>query len=155
MENLIKTDKIKEEKPEKGALVCPNCKNIFYKKHWHHRSDLDLKDVEIKEEICPACKMIEDHLYEGEIEVENVPDKYWGDMHNLIKDVGEKAIGIDPQHRIINIEEQGNGNYRITTTENQLAVRIGKKIEEAFKNANVDIQYSKEPYQVARVRVTF
>jgi hypothetical protein len=74
-------------------------------------------------------------------------------MH-LVAAFNARAQRRDPQDRIIDIE-QVKGGYRITTTEDQLAVRIAKKIKGVFNKVNLHISYSREPYEVARINVKF
>ncbi len=95
------------------------------------------------------------HLYEGELTIENVPAKVRKELSQLVKHFGKTATERDPQDRIIDIERKG-ASWRITTTENQLASRLAKKVRESFKkHVAVHISHSKEPYEVDRVRATF
>lgn len=149
-------------KAHKGALACPECHSVYYKKKWYHEEDVVVshllrengKVVIVKKKLCPACKMIKDHLFEGELFVENVPKQYRKEVVSLVKGFGRHAMDEDPQDRVIEVVEQGDG-YRATTTENQLAVRIAKKIQEAFNTVKVKISYSPEPAEVARIHVRF
>lgn len=143
----------------KGIIECPQCHNVHFKKMWHAPgSSPKHAEGEVvahaREELCPACKMIKDHLFEGELFVEEAPAEHKTELLNLIHNVGKHATEIDPQHRIIEIEETDNG-LRITTTENQLVDRIAKKVQEAFKGVDVRSSHSKEPYEVDRVHVVF
>lgn len=143
----------------KGSIVCPRCHNVHFKKMWHVPGSAPKHEdgegvAHAREELCPACKMVEEHLFEGELFVEEVPVKHKTELLNLIHNVGKHATEIDPQHRIIDIEETRDG-IRVTTTENQLADRIAKKIQEAFKAVDVRSSHSKEPYEVDRVHVIF
>lgn len=143
----------------KGSIVCPRCRNVHFKKMWHAPGFVPKHEegeaaAPAREELCPACKMTKEHLFEGELFVEEVPAEHKTELLNLIHNVGKHATEIDPQHRIIDIEETDKG-LRVTTTENQLVDRIAKKIQEAFKAVDVRSSHSKEPYEVDRVHATF
>lgn len=147
----------------KGALICPECHSVYHRKKWYHEDDVAIghllrengKVVVVKKKICPACKMIKDHLFEGELFVENVPKQYRKEIFRLIHGFGEHAREKDPQDRLIQVTEYKEGCYRVTTTENQLAVRMAKKIQEAFAIVDVDISYSPEPAEVSRIHAIF
>lgn len=143
----------------KGVAVCPMCRNVHFKKMWHApgsspKHEEGVAATPTREELCPACKMVKEHLFEGELFVEEVPAEHKTELLNLIHNVGRHATEIDPQHRIIDIEETDKG-LRVTTTENQLVDRIAKKIQEAFKAVDVHSSHSKEPYEVDRVHAVF
>lgn len=143
----------------KGPIECPRCRNVHFKKMWHTPgSSPKHAEGEVaapaREELCPACKMVKEHLFEGELFVEGVPAEHKTELLNLVHNVGKHATEIDPQHRIIDIEETDKG-LRVTTTENQLADRLAKKIQETFKAVDVHLSHSKEPYEVDRVHVVF
>lgn len=140
-----------------GAAICPQCKNIHYMKKWHHPSDAAVSDIIVKDaesELCPACHMIKNNLYEGEIIVENFPEQHQAELQGLVKNFGDTATQRDPQDRLIAIEKSPAG-FRITTTENQLAIRIAKKIKDVFNTVDMQIRYSKEPHEVSRAKVVY
>ncbi len=143
-------------KGKKDILICKKCNAVYYYKSWHHRLDdypyLSEKK-NLKFVLCPACQMIKDKKYEGELIIENISQKARKEIINTVKNMGEEAFRRDPQDRIISIKEV-NGNskkIRILTTENQLAVRIGKKIKRTFKG-RISVKYSKKE-STARVKV--
>jgi NMD protein affecting ribosome stability and mRNA decay len=144
-----------------GIIICPNCGNVHYHKRWWKNSDKGLHKLVVlnyrtaARTLCPACTMIEEHLFEGEVLIENVPAKFRTDVTQLIKNFGNTATDLDPQDRIISVL-RGASVWRITTTENQLADRLAKAIRDTFKtHAKIHISHSKEPYEVDRVRVVF
>ncbi|MDP3880765.1 MAG: hypothetical protein Q8Q32_01100 [bacterium] len=147
-------------KAQKGIVKCPYCGNVNFEKEWHgsiaelRKKKKDKKLKPSSEDICPACKMIRNGLFEGELFVESIPKKYRKELLRLIKNYGKRDSEMDPQNRIIAIEEM-DGEIRITTTENQLANRLAKKIKGAFNKVKVDISFSEDPYEVNRVHAIF
>ena len=141
---------------KKGIEECPVCKNVYDDKHWKHSiNDIHGEHVAVAHElICPACTMIKDHTFEGEVIVEGIPEAMKGDLSGLIANFGTHATTDNPQHRIIAAEDNGT-SMRITTTENQMAERLGKQIHSAMKGTTIDISHRDEPYQVTRVHLVF
>lgn len=173
MNNIIrKVTILKQPKPgrgaeheefgrEKGGIAeCTLCHNVHFKKRWYPSLAVlqeQLQDKKLqasRKEICPACRMVKEHLFEGELFVEGFPVAHKADLLNLIKNFGQHATEIDPQHRIIKIGGTAKKLY-ITTTENQMADRLARKIRDAFKTVKIHFSHSKEPYEVDRIHATF
>lgn len=95
--------------------------------------------------------MIKNRQFEGKITVENVPVGTYGKLVDLIKSFCRRACEIDPMDRLIEIGKTGKG-MAITTTENQLAVKLAKKIRQVFKG-DVKISHSPSPSDVIYVKL--
>ncbi len=145
---------------KKGAAICRSCMHIFYQKQWVHPKFASHKVLEEANKskhvmLCPACLMSEQHLYEGEVLIHQVPEHYEKELVNLINAYGRRAVVQDSQHRVIAVEKKGL-SYRVTTTENQLAAKLAKKIKEVFKGiSDLRILHSKAPYAVERAVLIF
>ncbi len=144
----------------KGFIICPKCHNVFFKKSWHHPGSRSLIGSEVRRtkethfKLCPACVMVKDRTYEGEISISDVPARYEAELMHLVVAFNARAQKRDPQDRVIDIERV-KGGYRITTTEDQLAVRMAKKIKRVFNKVDLHISYSREPYEVVRINLKF
>lgn len=156
-----KIEKSKKDEQEFGPgkkefTVCSDCNAVYYEKSWHHgftdyRHLTENKQINFA--VCPACQMIKDNQFEGQVIFENVPKEHKDEVVNNIKNTGERAYKRDPMDRIIGIKESGS-NIEVLTTENQLARIIARQIASAYKNTKTDIQWSKEE-SVARIVVRF
>lgn len=144
---------------KKGILCCLKCNNVYFKKRWLS----SLKEVERRSKmkatisgkgLCPACKMKESGLFEGELFIDNFPKEETEKLLRLISNFSNTAIEIDPQDRVLSIDKTVRG-YRIITTENHLVNRMAKKIKDAYKNVEIHFSYSQEPFKVNRVHVTY
>lgn len=144
----------------KGIVACPRCKNLHAKKRWYVSEDKlkrTLKTSKVaatEKKVCPACTMIKNHMFEGELFIEGFPVAMKKDLKNLINNFGVRATAIDPQDRIIAVETTRKG-YRVTTTENQLVNKLAKKIRDAFNTVEIAFSNSAEPSEVSRVHVVF
>src|SRR3989338_5030511 len=102
------TDKREEYWHEhKGTTKCPQCRNVHLKKRWYAseynlRQRLRTQKVKITEtKLCPACKMENDHTFEGEVFIENFSNHDRDELLNLVYNFGQRATDKDPQDRII------------------------------------------------------
>ena len=160
------------------VLVCKKCGAVYWYKSWHHRlSDYpQLKQSKnLKFVSCPACQLIKDKKYEGEIVLEAVPQNFKEDIKVLAENYGKRAFAADPMDRIISIRERrikrvtakrkrgatsrkefkDLRDIQILTTENQLAKRLAKKINEIYGGKLiVSISHSHKE-DVARIRIKF
>ncbi len=157
---------------KKDVAICKKCDAVYFHKSWHHKLE-DYKQLSEEKAVnfllCPACKMLEDNKFEGQVIIENVPEEYKDDVSANIKNTGERAYKRDPMDRVSSIKYSPYGgspsgrqvssdkskyNIEVLTTENQLARNIARQIEKAFKGTKTDVRWSKEE-SVARIVVRF
>ena len=141
----------------KGLVLCKNCNAAYFKKSWHHnlRNYQDeRRDHQIKFLLCPACKMIENKQFEGEITICNAPVNIQESLINLVETFCHRAYRKDSQHRLIGVKKVKN-DIIIITTENQLAKQLARKIQSTFKTAKMKISYSPAPGDVIYITLTF
>lgn len=160
--NNAKLPKARNEEEEfgggkKGLVICKKCSNAYFKKSWRH--DLEgvkeiNKDLPIHFVLCPACQMIENRQYEGRITMKNVPEKIADELDKMIRHSADQAYGVDPLDRLIDIKKSGNV-WVVTTTENELANKLGKKIKQTFRAKKVETRFAPEPSDVAEVTIEF
>lgn len=144
-------------KGKTGLLFCKDCNVVYYKKSWHHslRSYKNLnEDSAVAFSLCPACKMVKNKQFEGEIIIKNVPEKNSNDLIHLIEAFCHRSRERDPMDRLIDLKKTKDG-FIVTTTENQLAVKLAKKIKETFKKVDYKISYSSSPSDVVYIILTF
>lgn len=148
----------------KGLVICNDCRAVYYKKHWHQSLEkLNLSEsanlsknskTPVSFALCPACKMIRNHQYEGEVVINNAPAKLAAELENFIKGFCKRASERDPMDRLIAIKKSGSV-WRVTVTENELANKLGKKIQNLYSNAKAKTSFDRQPSDVARVTVEF
>ena len=141
----------------KGLVLCKNCNAAYFKKSWHHnlRNYKDeRRDQPLKFMLCPACRMIENKQFEGEITICNIPEKIQESLINLTETFCQRAYKRDSQHRLIAIKKVKN-DITITATENQLAKQLARKIQDTFKTAKMKISYSPAPGDAVYITLTF
>ncbi|MEK7555588.1 MAG: NMD3-related protein [Patescibacteria group bacterium] len=152
-----RTEKHEMPKGKLGLVLCKECNAAYYKKSWHHnlRHFKELReDLRVSFVVCPACNMIKNKQFEGQIEIINIPLKISEELINLIKSFCRRAYERDPMDRLIGIKNT-KGGLEATTTENQLAVKLAKKIKQTFKKVDMKISYSPTPSDVVYVKLEF
>lgn len=155
-----------EEFPaQKGVVLCKTCGAAYHKKSWRHGIEdfnkgetesisSGKKDVPVKFELCPACKMIKEHQYEGRITIKNLPAESEKSLKELAQGFGKRAYEQDPMHRLIEIKNDG-GNWVITTTENEMANRLAHKIKTSFSHVKSRTKFAGDPSDVAEITIEF
>ncbi|MEK7192834.1 MAG: hypothetical protein AAB682_01735 [Patescibacteria group bacterium] len=140
-----------------GALICPTCGAYYFKKSWHHGAEQFFKEnteVATKQSLCPACKMIKEHLYEGRIVISDVPLQYEEELGNLIHNHSHTSWEKDPMDRLISYKKEGK-TFVATTTENQMAQKLARKIKDVFNKVELQISHGKEPSDVVEIKIQF
>lgn len=86
--------------------------------------------------------MIQKGMFEGRVELIGVPQGRVDDAISRIKNFSRRAQARDPLDRVIAIKRRGN-RIEVTTTENQLAVRIAKAVR-GILGGKLHIQWTDE-----------
>lgn len=121
---------------KKDIIFCPKGDAIYYYKSWHH----NLEDYQFLKEnknlrfaLCPFHQMEKNKTWEGEVRIINGNEEKLNQVLALAKNFAHRAYLKDPMHRILKIKK-GKNTLSIFVSENQLAERMAKKINESFKN---------------------
>lgn len=152
-----RTQKQEFGKAQKPILSCKICDIVYYKKSWHHNLEHYQKlkeDQGVDFAICPACQMIKNKQFEGKLIIKNIPVKFVKEITNLIQSFSQRAFERDPLDRLIKIQQTSN-QLIATFTENQLAVKLAKKIKAAFNKVKTEIKYSPSPSDITEAVVSF
>lgn len=126
-------------------LMCHECRAIYDGKYWRPFEKLDPKLVdELKISICPACHEQFDHISDGVLHLNGTGfEAHRAEIKNLIHNTAEREEERDILNRVERIEEEGD-QMTVYTTKNQLAVELGKKINNAYKGGKLEIKWSKD-----------
>lgn len=151
---ISKSKKEEQEfgKGEMDIIMCPECTIFYYYKSWHHnlRNYKHLKDEKrIKFVRCPACEMINNGKYEGQIILRGILPERRVEISRLVHNIASRAFKRDPLDRVVKMKFSPKGG-EILTTENQLALSIAKQIKRAFRG-DLKINWS---HQESVVRIT-
>jgi hypothetical protein len=131
------------------TLICKYCNAIYENKQWKHLADLNPRHVDdLIESVCPACHLEQNHLSDGVVHLSGTFLKeHKKEIMGTINNLAALAEERDVLNRIERTEDTGS-EITIYTTQNKLALEIGKKVADAFKGGDLDIKFSKEDMPV-------
>lgn len=86
--------------------------------------------------------------------VKNIPAIAVENLENLIHAFTHRAYQKDPLDRIIELKRTRDG-LEVTTTENQLSVKLAKKIKEVYKKVDVRVSYGHAKDKASEIVVAF
>jgi len=161
--SLLNKSKVQDNeygKASKGVIVCEICHDVFFKKGWHKPGSTPIVGTKLSGTgvhfaLCPACKMKKGNLFGGKVTIKNIPAASREELFNLISGFGRRATDRNPQDRIMDIKNTG-GTFVVTTNNDQLAAKLGKKISETFdKKTEKKVSFSSEPERVSHVEINF
>lgn len=137
----------------KDPNICPGCKAVYHNKRWQFDEDLE-HEIKLKGEYgkkkCPACRKIQDNYPMGLVFLSgNFINGHKEEILDTVKSEEKRAVGKNPLERIMAIEKQKENHYRIETTTDTLAQRIGKILYNSYRG-EVEYKFS-EDQKVLRV----
>lgn len=119
---------------KKGLGWCGDCVAVFRDKHWIEDPALraNIEGDKSLKMICRPDEMRKTKTFEGLLTIDGVLDiKNPDDLMNLIVNLGEASKAKDYNDQILRIK-QTKDTFRIETSDNRLATRMGNKIVDAF-----------------------
>lgn len=144
-------------KGKEGIVFCRSCNAVYFKKSWHHnlrRHKTLREDIPVKFTVCPACVMIQNNMYEGKVILKNIPAAVVENLENLVHAFTHRAFQKDPMDRLIALKRTGK-EMEATMTENQLAVKLAKKIKDVYKKVDMRVSYGHAKDKASEIVVTF
>lgn len=119
------------------VAVCTECHALYQRRHWFYDEELYFSysnQAETRKVLCPACQKIRDHYAEGLVTLR--PSAFLTahkeEILRLVRNEAERAKGINPLERIIEINESAEG-IAVTTTNEKMAQRIGRALKSAYQ----------------------
>ena len=165
--NGIKRSKQNTEKPinkkgseeslsgSKGVIICEICKAAYFNKRWYHgleKIKSENQNLPVIFKKCPACVMLKSKQFEGKISIENVSEKNEKEITSFVSAYGRRAWERDPMDRVIAVVKNKK-ELVITTTENQLALKIARKLKQMLNKSTRDISFSPNPSDVTYIKI--
>lgn len=146
----------KNAKKQTGVRICDRCAAVLYDGHWHADpvarealTDAKPRSASV-EAFCPQCRYVmegegrADADFEGQVTLDGLHDAKEKDsilrtVRNYARDMEKR----DPEDQIIALEDRGD-RVIVATSDNQLAVGIGKAVDKAFKGGELRIVWSED-----------
>ena len=119
--------------------VCPNCQAIFEGGRWQWGEVPE----EANEDLCPACRRIQDEFPAGYVTIKGEFLKEHRDEIVALINAQEKREKAEhPLQRIMSIDDIRDG-LQVTTTDSHLARGIGQALHDAYKG-DLKLRYSRD-----------
>jgi hypothetical protein len=112
----------------KEMLQCVGCGAFYHRRHWTltKPSGFDLA-LQTPSVYCPACRKIKGQRASGELDVVSFDGIEREDILRILRNEEARAREKNPLERIMRIEEMNRG-WRVQTTTEKLAQRLGRAV---------------------------
>ena len=128
----------------KGIEVCQDCGAVHHNDRWYRKDKAPeeiMRDAQINKVLCLACKQIHDRNPGGILTLSGTfLSGHHEEIMNLIRHEDENAQGINPLEKIMEIDPQDDDSLVITTTNEFLVQRLGKKVHSAY-SGDIEIKF--------------
>jgi hypothetical protein len=115
----------------KEIIQCTGCGAFYHRRHWSLTAPPGFTSpVHLHPVYCPACRKIKAHSVSGELHLRAAGDSDRGDLLRLVRNEESKARLKNPLERIMRLEAI-DGGWKIETTTEKLAQRLGRSIRKA------------------------
>jgi hypothetical protein len=115
----------------KEPVQCAGCGAFYYHRRWTLTLPREFRGpLRFHRIYCPACRKIKEQYPSGELQLMDIDGAERGDIARILRNEEERAREKNPLERIMRVEA-ANGNWRIETTTEKLAQRLGRSIKKA------------------------
>lgn len=147
-----------EKRKMTGLKLCSRCEAVWYDGHWHNAPNLAAalkakrkSSKPVKDLFCMECRYAvhgpadaKSALFEGELTLDGLIDaKEKAEILATVRNAAKRALRRDPEDRIIAIDDRGE-RVVVTTSENQLAVILGKAVDSSHKGGKLRVTWSSD-----------
>jgi len=151
----------KETRKLPSAQLCDRCGAVWFDGHWHTAPELAafIKSKRksgggrksSKPVLCYECHLVvngppddKQAQFEGQLTLDGLLDPVEkGKILSTVRNFGTRMSTRDPEDRILSIDDRG-ARVVINTSENQMAVGMGKAVAAAFKGGKLRIVWSRD-----------
>lgn len=149
----------KETRKLSAAQLCERCNAVYFDGHWHTapamaavlKAKKKLARSTGKRVLCHECHVAvygspdpTKMAYEGQLTLDGLSDpKEKAEILATCRNFGTRANRRDPEDRVLSIDDRGE-RVVITTSENQMAVGMGKAVDSSHKGGTLKITWSRE-----------
>lgn len=131
----------------KGVMQCSGCGAFHYRRHWTLTPPPGVSAQTYERLVlCPACRKIQDRFPGGELTLRSVEPGSRAELARILRNEEARARKKNPLERIMRMDA-ANGGWRIETTTEKLAQRLGRSVKKArggkltYKRGHNDSNY--------------
>lgn len=141
----VERDTYLPRRAPKGLRRCLGCGSFYYRRRWTLELPPDIRDrVDLSHEeiftFCPACRKMRQKYPSGELRLTEVGPSERQELFRVLRNEEDRAREKNPLERIMRIERDGAG-YRVETTTEKLAQRLGRSLKKA-RGGTVEYHWS-------------
>ena len=116
---------------QKGVIQCSGCGAFHHRRHWTLTAPAGFSSQIHRHLVfCPACLKIHDRFPGGELTLRGVEAGERGEIASILRNEESRAREKNPLERIMRMDA-ANGGWRVETTTEKLAQRLGRSIKKA------------------------
>lgn len=128
---ILERDTYLPRKSPKEIIQCSGCGAFYVRRRWtlsppHGFS----KPAHAQNIFCPACTKMREHYPGGELHLLGVEPAERGEIARIMRNEEERAREKNPLERIMQLQAM-DGDWRVQTTTEKLAQRLGRSIKKA------------------------
>lgn len=114
-----------------GTIQCSGCGAFYQRRHWSLKAPVNhTPGAPAQAAYCPACLKIKSRRASGEVCLTQVPAAERAEVLRLLRNEESRARKKNPLERIMGFEAFGGG-WKIHTTTEKLAQRLGRALKKA------------------------
>ncbi len=127
----VETDTYLPRRAPKEPDQCWGCGAFYYRRRWTLRLPDGVKSpLRLHPVYCPASRKIKDRYPSGELQLVGIATAERRHILHILRNEERRAREKNPLERIMHLEAT-NGDWRVETTTEKLAQRLGRSLEKA------------------------
>jgi len=151
----VERDMYLPRRSPKEIIQCTGCGAFYHRRHWTLTAPSGFTNpVHTHPVYCPACRKIKDRHPYGEVSLTGLVPAESTEAMRLLRNEAARAREKNPLERIIGLEPL-NGGWKVETTTEKLAQRLGRALKKArggkvhykwsHNNKYVRVEWDKRP----------
>jgi len=129
--NHIEKDMYLPRLDPKGVIQCSGCGAFHYRRHWSLTPPGGFStQIHSHPVLCPACRKSAERFPGGELTLRGIERENRGELSRLLRNEEMRAREKNPLERIMQLHAANDG-WRVETTTEKLAQRLGRSIKKA------------------------
>jgi len=136
----IERDRYLPRLDPKGIIQCSGCGAFHHRRHWTLIAPADFSSQVHRDLVfCPACRKIQDRFPGGELTLLGIENENREEISRILRNEESRAREKNPLERIMSMQA-AQGGWRVETTTEKLAQRLGRSIHKA-RGGQVDYKW--------------
>ena len=128
---IVETDSYLPRRSPKEVMQCCGCGAFYYRRHWTLNPPNGFSSsVRAHPVFCPACRKLRERYPGGELRLSGIEMEDRGEIARIVRNEEERARQKNPLERIMRMDAV-NGGWRVETTTEKLAQRLGRSLRKA------------------------